>query len=598
MNIKFNGKYKSLKDFEWNNIPKLAIITGLNGAGKSQLLELIHEFLKKSYNEPGISSINTINLQITNAHFEAFDVIYLKGEWQLNESNDINLAEIQSKNSLLLKSVKEGGHEFRQTRQTDFKLYKKLVDIRTHFKSLGVPFTDITPDAFSEHLEKSTIVDDIGIVQKISEFFYNYRLHYLDLKVQDKNDAEILDEIGAKPWEILRDIIKEANLPFEITDPGNIGIRASYKFAITKNTTNEIVKFEDLSSGERVLFSLAFFMFNSQEGGKFPKLLLLDEPDAHLHPSMTAQLLKVLKTVLIDKYGVQIIMTTHSPSTVAISPEDSIFLMDPAIGYPLPIEKDLAIKSLLSGIPNLYVSYKDRRQVFVESEYDVNYYDKIYKRVFQYLDEDVNLNFISSGDAVTDKNGRPTANCDQVIKITKILKEAGNPHIFGIIDFDEGKNKSTDTLIILGSGNRYSIENYIFDPVLLGMLLLREKYINTSEAAVPQLHYNDVNTHTQGNLQKLSDYIVGKVLAETKITDQSTKDCTMLNGLTISVKAWYLMNPGHDLEDLLIKAFPKLNELKKNKEEKLKLAIIEKVIDDFPALISQDVINTFKQIQT
>jgi AAA15 family ATPase/GTPase len=598
MNIKFTGKYKSLKDFEWSDIPKLAIITGLNGAGKSQLLELINEFLKKTYKgSRDFSNINPINMEISDTQFIASDVVYLQGEWQLNESKSIDLAEIQSTNLVLLKHLQNGGPDFERYRFSDFKLYKKMVDIKDLFQSEGIKANDITPDAFRERLAKSTIADDVAIVQKISEFFYNYRLNYLELKIQGKSEDQIVNEIGAKPWDILRDIIKEAKLPFEITDAENMGIRGSYKFSITKNTNQEAVKVDDLSSGERVLFSLAFFMFNSQEAKRYPKLLLLDEPDAHLHPSMTAQLLKVLKNILVDKYNVQVIMTTHSPSTVAISPEDSIFVMDPAVGYPKSMEKDLAIKSLLCGIPNLYVSYEDRRQVFVESEYDVNYYDKIYKRIFQHLNQDVNLNFISSGDAVTDKNGRPVANCDQVIKITKILKEAGNPHIYGIIDFDEGKNRSTSNLIILGEGNRYSIENYIFDPVLVGMLLLREKMINIADLGVSELLYNNINTHSVVNLQKLSDYIVTKVLDGAKITNDNITICIMLNGLSIRVPTRYLMNQGHNLEDMLIKAFPRLNELKKNKEEKLKLAIIEKVIDDFPTLISQDIVDALKQIQ-
>jgi ABC-type molybdenum transport system ATPase subunit/photorepair protein PhrA len=42
MNIKFTGKEKSLEDFEWNNIPELSVITGMNGAGKTQILNLIN----------------------------------------------------------------------------------------------------------------------------------------------------------------------------------------------------------------------------------------------------------------------------------------------------------------------------------------------------------------------------------------------------------------------------------------------------------------------------------------------------------------------------------------------------------------------------
>ena len=69
-----------------------------------------------------------------------------------------------------------------------------------------------------------------------------------------------------------------------------------------------------MSSGEKVLISLVFYLYSSQEKNVFPKLLLLDEPNAHLHPTMTQQFLNVVKNVLVDKFNVRVIMTTHSPS--------------------------------------------------------------------------------------------------------------------------------------------------------------------------------------------------------------------------------------------------------------------------------------------
>ena len=41
MKIEVKGIFKSVGPFTWDNIPSLSILTGLNGAGKSQLLELI-----------------------------------------------------------------------------------------------------------------------------------------------------------------------------------------------------------------------------------------------------------------------------------------------------------------------------------------------------------------------------------------------------------------------------------------------------------------------------------------------------------------------------------------------------------------------------
>src|SRR5690606_40697629 len=43
MKISFDGKYKSITQFVWNDIPEFVVITGPNGSGKSQLLERSEE---------------------------------------------------------------------------------------------------------------------------------------------------------------------------------------------------------------------------------------------------------------------------------------------------------------------------------------------------------------------------------------------------------------------------------------------------------------------------------------------------------------------------------------------------------------------------
>lgn len=42
INLKLLSRYKSLQQgFEWNAIPSFAVITGVNGVGKTQLLKMI-----------------------------------------------------------------------------------------------------------------------------------------------------------------------------------------------------------------------------------------------------------------------------------------------------------------------------------------------------------------------------------------------------------------------------------------------------------------------------------------------------------------------------------------------------------------------------
>ena len=53
-----------------------------------------------------------------------------------------------------------------------------------------------------------------------------------------------------------------------------------------------------------------------------PVLLLVDEPDAHLHPDAQERLVNVLSDAA-KRFGCQVIMTTHSPSVVRALPTDA-----------------------------------------------------------------------------------------------------------------------------------------------------------------------------------------------------------------------------------------------------------------------------------
>src|SRR5207247_9494265 len=120
--------------------------------------------------------------------------------------------------------------------------------------------------------------------------------------------------------------------------------------------------------------SLALSLYNSNFDIEFPKIRLMNEPDAHLHHSMTRKFLDVIQNVFVNEKGVKVIMTTHSPSTVALAPEESIFLMNKTTPRIAKANKDEALRILTSGVPTLSINYENRRQVFVESKYDVEFY--------------------------------------------------------------------------------------------------------------------------------------------------------------------------------------------------------------------------------
>ena len=142
------------------------------------------------------------------------------------------------------------------------------------------------------------------------------------------------------PWEILRetlDQMREASddpelFNFEFSDPENeelsFGNHHQYSFStkFTNRTTGDSYSVTELSSGEKIIVCLCLSAFNRDMGQRNAGLILLDELDAVLHPSMISALIAGLKSQFVNK-GTRVIMATHSVTTVSLLDEGEIFRM-------------------------------------------------------------------------------------------------------------------------------------------------------------------------------------------------------------------------------------------------------------------------------
>ena len=358
---------------------------------------------------------------------------------------------------------------------------------------------------------------------------------------------------------------------------------------------------ESLSSGEKTLLALTFYIYKLQYKKKvIASILLLDEIDSALHPSMSKRLITVLHDLFFKELGIKIILSTHSPSTVAFAPENSLYIMkgegDERLCYS---SKDVALDELTFGVPSFSINYENRRQVFVESKYDVEYYERLYQIFKKRLNSEISLNFIASGDVQYDKNGQPNSNCDQVIKITELLRNSGNKFIWGIIDWDlKRKKPESEYVRILGWDERYSIENFLLDPLLIAILLMAEKikkpdFFELEEGfkvyEVLQLDEKKLNRIIWKTLEELNNIL--------KIDTHSIIEYTILGGKKLTLPKAFVNYQGHQLEDAYIKAFPELNKIKKNDEKALKIAVLDKVIDEYPDLAPSSLLKILKEVQ-
>jgi hypothetical protein len=73
--------------------------------------------------------------------------------------------------------------------------------------------------------------------------------------------------------------------------------------------------------------ALVASVYKASADRDFPDLLLLDEVDASLHPSMMRNMLDVIDRIFL-KHRVKVILITHSPTTIALAPESAIHVMN------------------------------------------------------------------------------------------------------------------------------------------------------------------------------------------------------------------------------------------------------------------------------
>ena len=100
-------------------------------------------------------------------------------------------------------------------------------------------------------------------------------------------------------------------------------------------------------------------------------VLLLDEPDAHLHASLQSELLSKLREAIESEPNKQILVSTHSVEMIKQAPLEIIFSMDTR-KY---LIDELMRVAVLSGIgseyfPKLDLLKKYKRLIFVENESD------------------------------------------------------------------------------------------------------------------------------------------------------------------------------------------------------------------------------------
>ncbi|MGR6900919.1 ATP-dependent nuclease [Glutamicibacter sp. BSL13] len=305
---------------------QLVLITGKNGTGKSLVLEALTAAWTGNINLPefvgpyGSSLVIEIGVIFTDEEYEQVNKWRQERDMEPVEQKCIHVLEAVSANS------EETG---RYSKRDDM-----LTTVQNELFSKDHPFSSL--DLLSARRQVSLTTSssvDLDLLDKTASA--RSRRDMYEQEIRWKSAMQMPD-IGTYLMSLdYRDFL--ATRGSVETEPEyrklqEIFFRATRKEILvpeydpqtTKSSINVVLpstqkhSLEDLSNGEREMLGMLYYISQlSAQGG----VLLLDEPEKHLHPTLQLAVLRAMASVSERS---QILVVTHSPGIIAATPAQSV----------------------------------------------------------------------------------------------------------------------------------------------------------------------------------------------------------------------------------------------------------------------------------
>lgn len=615
MEIKQNNPHKNLMlSHPVEMSGNVCAIIGKNGSGKTRFLEAINENKIQIHldGKPiDKSEIAYFNMQTLKPALQmGFDRVKFQEEIRTAAHiYDQNRAVFSKDRATVLSQISNRG---RNEHLNVLALYNsvKIASLKTGIEPESLSKEDISKfysNAVANALGQQNVTATfLQYVDRLKQNEANNALNIVyDRDLPCYEDTEFIEVYGPPPWQVFNDVLKDVLGGVYYVPEPIIHSNEKYEAKLLRVKDGLEVNHSHLSSGEQVLLWLVISIYNSSINAfehQKPGLILLDEPDAFLHPQMVEKLYRTFEHI-VYRFDCKVIFTTHSPTTVALFRGVELFQVTE--NNLEVIEKDIAISELLEGITQVAISYSNRRQVYVESHYDA----QIYGELFEFLrirrigvSSHISLSFIPAGVKLSSGEIRQKAlsilgevgeekidrfvyeiqgigNCSRVYGAVESLCSEGCETVYGIVDWDK-TNRSKDKVVVSSEGIFYSSENAILNPVSLGFYLLQNyrhkvKYneFGVGDDVPFSDHYRDIDTW-----QKISDFVTKKIIGDETLNNSVL--CAFSGDICVHFDPRYVQIRGHDLEAKIKEAFPFLKEHNKS-EAALKLDVMRKEMFSF-----------------
>ena len=384
---------KGIKDLELsfrkdNEILDVIVLAGVNGSGKTTILESIKDFFYNkniNYDEPKKSNVNL------NIFFEDF------------EKKNIEEAEKSSNNyKQPLWNFFNALQSYQYEKYNNNGLYQNLIAKRFENppKIIYVPANN----SFEEvETETSTLLRNYEFINVVNSELMEDIPSYI--ATRRNYLATIEEDLTMK--EVTNKVINEINGIFDILEL-DVKLKGFSKdektMPIFENSAGEEFNINDLSSGEKQLFlrTLSIKMLEPKNS-----IILIDEPELSLHPKWQQRIIEVYKKIGENN---QIIIATHSPHILGSVSNENIFILyrdekgkieaktgdELYSSYGQPVDRVLKDIMGLESIrtPKIEKDLEELRKLVDEDKYDTKEFKEKYNELLEILgntDEDLFL---------------------------------------------------------------------------------------------------------------------------------------------------------------------------------------------------------------